>query len=604
MSKKIVFAALVVAILPWADSFGQTITTYTDDFSTAHNYSMNGVPGFNSGATSGSAIWEGIHNQTGHVQDAVAAGGTLGIPMVGPANAARAWENAADTGFYLWRKVNVEHLQSITVDISSQPTGFWSLTGPLIRNPTPPAGNSAGDEEAWIAGWSFKPSAGAEVFQANSSHPSFGEDENSSPVTAPANLKFIRLIHPVALGYDPNNAEVYPLVNGVPSRRFILQASPTGLDGSWIPAVTPNTPFADPNNLANFAGANPDLASGMVEVGITAWSTDGALATPVTQYNSVTIVTNTGLPPLPERTDCIGDGRCSWVGPTTGNLAFSFFGTNSNWADTTAPIGAPVAPSGNNVVAVFPTVAGQANVTVVQNATVTLKGLEFNSTTTSYVLGGGGQINLQADTGSASIAVLNGNHQIQLGIDLLSNTTASAVAGSSLQINGPVDLNNNTLTITAGSNIALNHGVIRPGTLVGPGSGSGSGGGIVNEGELGGLASLAGDLTQMGSGSLDVVVGGAPISVSGSAVLDGVLNVSLADGFSPVSGQTYTVLTAGSLTDMGLSLGGSAAGMFQLAIGAGSIGLTAIPEPGSMTLVAFGLAACGLAWRRRRGNEV
>jgi hypothetical protein len=97
-----------------------------------------------------------------------------------------------------------------------------------------------------------------------------------------------------------------------------------------------------------------------------------------------------------------------------------------------------------------------------------------------------------------------------------------------------------------------------------------------------------------------VVVGAAPIQIGGSAVLDGVLDVSLADGFTPVNRQTYTILTADNVTDLGLALAGEAAGQFRLAVGAGSVGLTAVPEPGAIGLLVFGAAMFGPI-RRRRG---
>ena len=81
---------------------------------------------------------------------------------------------------------------------------------------------------------------------------------------------------------------------------------------------------------------------------------------------------------------------------------------------------------------------------------------------------------------------------------------------------------------------------------------------LVNDANLVGLASFAGDFTQTGNGSLAVEVGGGVIDVSGSAQLGGVLNVSLADDFVPAPGASYTVLTAESVTDLGLSLTGSA----------------------------------------------
>jgi hypothetical protein len=226
---------------------------------------------------------------------------------------------------------------------------------------------------------------------------------------------------------------------------------------------------------------------------------------------------------------------------------------------------------------------------------VTAKELRFNNTN-KYVLAGAGQITLDADAGNALITVQSGNHEIQVPLSLADDVTASAPAGSTLNINSTVRLNGHAFNTSGAGTINLNNGTIAAGS----GTGSGS---TVNSANLVGLSSVDGSLTQTAEGSMSVVVGGAPIQVLGAAVLDGVLDVSLADGFTPVAGRSYSVLTADSVTDAGLSLSGSAAGMFRLAISDDSVALTAVPEPGHLSLAI--LASCGVILVRhsRRGRS-
>ena len=76
------------------------------------------------------------------------------------------------------------------------------------------------------------------------------------------------------------------------------------------------------------------------------------------------------------------------------------------------------------------------------------------------------------------------------------------------------------------------------------------------------------------------------------------MNVSLADGFVPTPGATYSVLTASSISNQGLAVGGEAAGWFTLSLEGGSLSLTAVPEPASVGLLILG-AMAALAGRRR-----
>jgi T5SS/PEP-CTERM-associated repeat protein len=66
------------------------------------------------------------------------------------------------------------------------------------------------------------------------------------------------------------------------------------------------------------------------------------------------------------------------------------------------------------------------------------------------------------------------------------------------------------------------------------------------------------------------------IIVGGDATLDGLLSVSLGGGFAPSPGEQFTVLTASSITNNGLALGGSSASQFDLLVSGSNVILQAI----------------------------
>jgi len=70
----------------------------------------------------------------------------------------------------------------------------------------------------------------------------------------------------------------------------------------------------------------------------------------------------------------------------------------------------------------------------------------------------------------------------------------------------------------------------------------------------GGLVSLSGDFTNLPSGEVALGIGGTSstsngrLAISGSAAFDGTLSVSTTGGFTPVVGQSYTLLLFASTT--------------------------------------------------------
>jgi hypothetical protein len=131
---------------------------------------------------------------------------------------------------------------------------------------------------------------------------------------------------------------------------------------------------------------------------------------------------------------------------------------------------------------------------------------------------------------------------------------------------------------------------------------------------------LSDDLTQTALGVFEVDVGGLlavqfeNLQVLGAAVLAGGLHISLVDldptppfeTFDPQVGNVFDVLTATSILGDGIFVAPAfSTGLSwetQIISGAGSdtLRLRVIPEPGTFSLVALGLATAALGRRRSR----
>jgi autotransporter-associated beta strand protein len=174
-----------------------------------------------------------------------------------------------------------------------------------------------------------------------------------------------------------------------------------------------------------------------------------------------------------------------------------------------------------------------------------------------------------ANTGPLSIGVVDGN-DFALTVDGSSDTTITRIfgAGTSLTKSG-----SGTLTLTSSSSYAggtsVNGGVLQVSSLSGTGpvalSGSGTvrsagvifgpvqNDGTVQPGIPVGTLSLQDAYTQGAGGSLVIEIGGATptecdrLAVSGAANLSGTLTVTLVNGYIPARGDTFEVLTAGSI---------------------------------------------------------
>jgi hypothetical protein len=255
-----------------------------------------------------------------------------------------------------------------------------------------------------------------------------------------------------------------------------------------------------------------------------------------------------------------GPAAVSWAANASGNWA-----TATNWNPNAAP-------QSNNTIATFGSVITSPQ-TVYLNAAGLAKGLVFDTTSKVAVAGTAG-ITLESNAGNATLTVNQGSHEIQTQLTLNTNTTATLATGTSLDLNGVLNLNTKTLSVTGAGTLNINNTVTGLGSIAASGATLGTGG----------ATGLAGDLTSTGTLAIDI--GGAVANsydswnVSGTATLSGVLSVDAIGGFTPTAGQSFTVLTAGSVSAAGLTLGGPDAGLFTLVKNANSLVLQAGAAPG------------------------
>ena len=106
------------------------------------------------------------------------------------------------------------------------------------------------------------------------------------------------------------------------------------------------------------------------------------------------------------------------------------------------------------------------------------------------------------------------------------------------------------------------------------------------------------------------------LAVTGTATLDGTLNLRLINGFTPFNGETFEILSSRGLSGVFSTINGLVEGNFTFSVDYGRINpngvtltanLTAVPEPTSLLMLGLGLVGLGVlplrqALARRLGN--
>jgi fibronectin-binding autotransporter adhesin len=223
----------------------------------------------------------------------------------------------------------------------------------------------------------------------------------------------------------------------------------------------------------------------------------------------------------------------------------------------------------------------------------------------SLVNNQGGFHVLNGQTFTTTVAGLLNSGTVEIGAAVASPATPASVLtieGSYVQ-SGGVTIVNGQLTIV-GEPFSLNGGTLK-------GSGTVTGevdnvGGTVSPGNSPGLLSIDGDYSQSLGAVLDIeIAGGTPgtqydqLAVSDVASLDGTLDVSLLDGFTPSFGESFVILTSGAELRMGTFDSTNLPAGLAVSYTSDSVVITAVPEPvtaGLLTIAAAGM----LAIRRSR----
>jgi hypothetical protein len=189
--------------------------------------------------------------------------------------------------------------------------------------------------------------------------------------------------------------------------------------------------------------------------------------------------------------------------------------------------------------------------TAVTNAGVTVNRIDFDNATNSYAVAGLGSVNLAFDpddpndpndpTGNPAVNVVAGSHQFQVEVNLIDSTDVTAGDNTTLEFHNTIDLGGNNLTIAPATG-GLENGVVVLNTSI-TGSGNVSNSATLSTGLAASLGT--GDFSSTGTLDFDITPNSAGLFlVSGTATLDGSVNVDFLDGAAPAG--TTTLLTAGS----------------------------------------------------------
>ena len=237
--------------------------------------------------------------------------------------------------------------------------------------------------------------------------------------------------------------------------------------------------------------------------------------------------------------------------------------------------------------------SGNGSITLADGSTMTvLVGAIVNDGNTIVLDGGaGGNSNPTNRSSSLNYEQNSGEFDLQTGASVHGGI---GINGGTAIIDGVI-----TGTLGAGTNFS--------GELEGTGIISGRllDDGIVHPGDSTGMLTLNGNYQQDGTGIFDVDIGGlsdfSELMVNGSASLDGSLDVSLADGYTPNLGDTFTILDSETLSGTFAELNGLDEGnvVFDIVYKPDSVELvvvsTTAPEPGTWLLSAGSLIAAFLA---------
>ena len=249
-------------------------------------------------------------------------------------------------------------------------------------------------------------------------------------------------------------------------------------------------------------------------------------------------------------------------------------------------------PTGNDKSVSFGD-AIEAPGTVFTDEAVTVKNVSFDNSN-GYAIAGKGSVNMEADSGNASINILQGSHEFQAVVNLNSDTDVVVASSSVLAFNNALNLNGRTLNQSGDGTVNINNRLnsgggtvnVSGGTLGGSGAVGGSvsnSGGTVAPGNSPGILTIDGGYSQGAGGTLSLEIGGLvpgeehdKLVVTGAVDLAGTVAVELTGGFSPAANDTFDVLDFSSFVDSNFAFDFSQSG------GAGSWDTSLFGTDGSL----------------------
>jgi hypothetical protein len=560
VSSAVFFCSLLAASSVWAQA---VVQVRRDDFGNATPHSQQ--HDFTTGMVPAGGIWNGIHNPTNgggdlggqfeealFVRDGFSFEGTdkagllhvedLGLHLNSNASLGTGWEPQGDKNNspFLFTTMDAFYDFDAIIKIDAQTAGNWSYAGLIARVAGPPVNICCGQDAA----------------------NSFGADENFITVGA--------------FRTDAANTG---------NASLLLQNTVNGAGGGGGSPGEVNTDLAP----AGAAGASPIWVRVIKRGGSITGASSADGTTWLEPANA--IVVNPALSRTAQGQAMLEVGPTfhTYPGGISGSADFDFFEltirepstpTDAQWTPPAAAAG-----SGNwNAVAnwtanVPGTIPNQNTMNVVlggsitgpstifNNAAVNIKSLTFNNAN-KYAIGGTGSITMSSDTAASAINVQQGAHEIQVDLALANPTSADIAAGARLEINNSLDFMaaGRTLTVTGAGRLDINNNIdttaaglvmVSGGNVGGNGRINGrltNNGGTVSPGTSVGTLTVEGNFQQNATGTLNIELGGTAagqydlLNVVGGgglngAILDGILDVSLVNGFVPAVGNTFDVIT-------------------------------------------------------------
>jgi hypothetical protein len=393
-----------------------------------------------------------------------------------------------------------------------------------------------------------------------------------------------RQVRRARLSDGANEAVIYD--GGGSATAYQIVLDPANTSRMYVVEAAPSP--ARPNTYGTILRLDGvDMASGLLPATVVSAPGGGLLpisVAPVTQVAGWT-------------TDAIG----SWASTT-------------NWHSQEFPDGADVA-------ALFGGTITRSR-SVIVDEPVTVKEVSFNNSH-SYAIIGRGSVTLESDSGNAAVRVFQGDHQFQAVVNLATDTEVNVSGGTSLALNNVLNLDGHTLLKSGDGTLQINNQLnAQGGTLSGlSGAISGSAiivgdlhniGGTLAPGNSPGVMRVQGNFRQDVDAILSMEIGGSVaiedydvLQVEGISDLAGLLEVSLLDEFEPVAGDAFVLLdldvSRGTfdqivLPPLGRGLQWDATALYT----AGSLGVTAVPEPGAVQLLVWAVVVqVGLIRQRR-----